>query len=429
MMQNKFQKTIISQDSHKFRSIRIMFFITIFFLGFFGQAGGAEGTPIVSSVSGAVSHGQNITISGSGFGVKNPAAPLVWDSGNHSDSLNARYCEALPRGFTGDNAAYNIAYRNAPFTSPSGSIINVPHNRDNKIIAGAHACGNAPYIGCGFSTGNNVGLTVCGWAGSKKHFMMYYHRLDPLFPLEASPESNNYKAWESQSTNSMFGSGTGTWTTISTSGLWAPAEKYPDNTCLTLGSSSDNPACWNTCSGVNGASYPNPIRDDVGTNSDGWQHYEWAVLFPTEGGDDGFVDFYTDSTKAISCPNGNVPGNELLITASASIGGFTRVPLVTPNYGWQYFSDVYMDNTFSRVILANNSNYDSATIKEPQIPSVWSDGLVTVKVNLGKLPDTGTAYLFVFDADNNHNMAGYPVTLGSSGDTTPPASPTGLTVN
>ncbi len=32
-----------SQDSHKFRGVRIMFFIVIFFLGFFGLAGSSEG--------------------------------------------------------------------------------------------------------------------------------------------------------------------------------------------------------------------------------------------------------------------------------------------------------------------------------------------------------------------------------------------------
>ena len=35
--------------------------------------------PMISSVSGAGNHGNSITIIGSGFGTKSPAAPLLWD--------------------------------------------------------------------------------------------------------------------------------------------------------------------------------------------------------------------------------------------------------------------------------------------------------------------------------------------------------------
>jgi hypothetical protein len=99
-----------------------------------------------------------------------------------------------------------------------------------------------------------------------------------------------------------------------------------------------------------------------------------------------------------------------------------------------------VDNTFSRVVLANNATYTSATIVEPQIPTVWSGSSITVTVNLGKLPDTGTAYLFVFDSNNRGNAVGYPVTIGGGSAPTaapspppsnpPPTAPTGLrTVN
>src|SRR3989344_1001626 len=45
--------------------------------------------PSITSVSGVVSHGQNIVISGSSFGVKATAAPYIWDdaSGNNINDL------------------------------------------------------------------------------------------------------------------------------------------------------------------------------------------------------------------------------------------------------------------------------------------------------------------------------------------------------
>ena len=94
------------------------------------------------------------------------------------------------------------------------------------------------------------------------------------------------------------------------------------------------------------------------------------------------------------------------------------------NEMYRYFDDIYIDTTFSRVMLADNQTISHASVVEPQPPMVWSEDSITFKVNLGRLPDTGTAYLFVFDANNSSNSVGYPVTIGTSvtsGD--PPPAP------
>jgi hypothetical protein len=61
---------------------------------------------------------------------------------------------------------------------------------------------------------------------------------------------------------------------------------------------------------------------------------------------------------------------------------------------WRYFDDVYIDNSLSRVVLTNDSLYESSTI------------------NLGKLQESNRIYLFIFDGSNNHNSKGFR--LGSS---------------
>jgi hypothetical protein len=114
-----------------------------------------------------------------------------------------------------------------------------------------------------------------------------------------------------------------------------------------------------------------------------------------------------------------------------SIGGYWRKTSAEDGdvNAYQYFDDIYMDTTFSRVMLANNSNYDNATIIEPQIPSAWSSNSITFTANLGKFQDQGTAYLFVFDSNNTRNATGFPVTIGEgSGDSTAPVQPTGLRI-
>jgi hypothetical protein len=86
------------------------------------------------------------------------------------------------------------------------------------------------------------------------------------------------------------------------------------------------------------------------------------------------------------------------------------------NNNFRYYDDLYVDTTWSRVMLckidAVEKSYANATICEPQIPVTWASSSIDVTVNQGALPD-GTAYLFVFDSDNNANSPGYPVTLGT----------------
>ena len=118
-------------------------------------------------------------------------------------------------------------------------------------------------------------------------------------------------------------------------------------------------------------------------------------------------------------------GKTYNITYNASIGEFivyaeqedglkedsftysvTQRPVaITVQYDWYKNSDV------ANITGAGFSPYNNATIIEPQIPSAWCNSSITVKVNLGAFTGS-TAYLFVFDSDNNRNATGYPVAIG-----------------
>ena len=76
----------------------------------------------------------------------------------------------------------------------------------------------------------------------------------------------------------------------------------------------------------------------------------------------------------------------------------------------RYVDDVYIDTTWARVLLGDAADPDECTVLEPQPPTSWSDGSITVTVNLGGLSGD-TAYLFVYDADGNVNSPGFPVTI------------------
>jgi len=94
------------------------------------QPAQAQVVPLINSYSGTAAHGQNITITGNSFGIKNPAAPLAWDDCSGT-SLSAIWDRVLP---SQAGVAYNIAYHNNGFRN-----VSAPHNRTGKYISGGHA--------------------------------------------------------------------------------------------------------------------------------------------------------------------------------------------------------------------------------------------------------------------------------------------------
>ena len=92
--------------------------------------------------------------------------------------------------------------------------------------------------------------------------------------------------------------------------------------------------------------------------------------------------------------------------------GFTLVNASNGHEIHTYWDDVYIDNTWSRVVIGNNADFDSCTHKEIQIPSAWASDEVTITVNRGAF-NTGTAYLFVVNSDGSAS-AGYEITIGGT---------------
>jgi hypothetical protein len=71
-------------------------------------------------------------------------------------------------------------------------------------------------------------------------------------------------------------------------------------------------------------------------------------------------------------------------------------------------------------MLGNAPNWNDCTIREPQIPSTWSGDTITIKVNFGAIGNDGPAYLYVFDANNNHNTSGFSIRNSQNTINNPP---------
>jgi hypothetical protein len=92
-------------------------------------------------------------------------------------------------------------------------------------------------------------------------------------------------------------------------------------------------------------------------------------------------------------------------------------------YNVGYYDDIYANNTWARVEICQTNeftvNSSRKLVKNLQLPQSWSAGSITVELDLEGL--SGTAYLFVVDADGNHNAGGFPVEIGGGQpDTDPP---------
>ena len=96
-----------------------------------------------------------------------------------------------------------------------------------------------------------------------------------------------------------------------------------------------------------------------------------------------------------------------------------------------YYGDIYVDNSWARVELGDAPTYAGCRHRETMVPSAWSAGSITARVQQGSFAKGQTAYIYVVDASGRVNATGLRVVVGGVGTApppAPPAAPTGLKV-
>jgi len=74
-----------------------------------------------------------------------------------------------------------------------------------------------------------------------------------------------------------------------------------------------------------------------------------------------------------------------------------------------YFDDIYVDNSWARVEIGDDPDYEDCSHREIQIPTDWSNSSIDIDFNKGSF-SSGTVYLFVIDSSGDVSP-GYSVTL------------------
>jgi len=340
--------------------------------------------PHIQSIDGEFVDGQEVTINGSLFGEKNPAAPLVWDnfeSGTHGALLSTD-----PK-WVGYNGRPGGLYAN--FAAYSGTL--AAFNRN---------CGpNAAWPDSsrlGFDTNN------------------YFH--DPTDEVYysyqwmwrvANPDANNsgvLKAGRSLADGQTY-DGTGR--------------------AMISGMNPETGRGMQAIFTSNGDLYTDENTPDQAPGQ--WYRHEIYKLNSTPGVADGKISFAIECNEfwrdeAIETRGAGENFHQTAIILGlmpANVGNYE------PNDGdvSVFVDDVYLDVTRARVEVGDNPVWANCTHRDPQIPVAWQNGQIRVTVNQGGFADAATVYVFVVDRQgqpSNGVEGTFGERGGGGGDLGPP---------
>lgn len=322
---------------------------------------------------GNLTHGSPFTVTGSGFGSKATAAPLIWDNCSSADGTlpTATYWDGCwPT--SAPTSSCNMQYR------PSGVLgISPPHANTGGYLTGAHED----------STSHLTGLNVAIWIDYTKAngdylYFSWYNFVNPgwVFTGGTFPEDGNFKIFGYSVQGSIYES-PNNWYISQWDGLGRGLYSATDPDYSTI------------------------INDDSGGSGltqTGGETWQGAMINPLAGAwvkqevqikidpTSGRLEMWENNGRNVDYTGrtDNYPGSG----RSIGLGGFARSSNNANNR--RYFADIYVDNSFRRLVLANNATYASATIVEPQPCTAWADGSITATCNKGAL-SAGAVYPFV----------------------------------
>ncbi len=346
----------------------------------------AVAAPVIQSVAGRLAHGGDITITGSGFGTKSTSAPVLWDDATGT-SITEKWSGAWPDQLPGYNTGYYAPMRGVP----------LPHSHATRYIAGSHASNTGADTGLAVILYKNIPLPPLPYY----IYASWYQRLDPQWHFGGD---NNTKTFD-------YSEGTGPYD-IPHSWYICYGPPHPNSV-------TDTGAQWTY---ENGTPLENPDKNGhiawwgkAVNPMANWSKVEMAIKLSS--GPDGYINIWENGHQVMNYVG--ITDNYGGTTRSIGVGGYARMYGYPSN--WRYFDDIYIDTTLSRVVLADTPVLSQATIVENQIPSAWSSGSITAKVNLGKFAQGQTAYLFVVDSGGNASATGLAATVGGGSAVRPDA--------
>lgn len=347
--------------------------------------------PQISEVMGTVAHGQQAQITGAGFGPKSPAKPFLWAPFDGSSSPS-------PLGIkTSWDAIQNMTYAAGEGYASTGAI---------KSTGISQTAPNAIWT---------ARVDASGFAWNNYGQKMYlFRRVKRNFDINSSMNWKIFRVWSNVN----------------------GANGYPDYYIATSNGDVGVEGVNTTGTYPYGTEVQNPNEPRLAAvrgKANVWRTEEILAKANTSATatDGEFYHYVLGFGLAGKIPYTDYMLHYFRIRDSDSQASMTRAyPIhgVMNNYAadpsWVYWADdVYMDNTWARVMIGNAPKLADCTYLEVQIPYEWGDGKVGVTVNLKSFPESEPRYIFVVDA-NGAQSTGFLV-----GGAVAPKPPSDVTID
>lgn len=333
----------------------------------FGNQGLAA--PSISSVSGTVSAGQTVTVNGSGFGSKSPAKPFLWAP--FSGSLAPSSLGVVTAWHSTENMGYNSS-------------------------EGAGGGGSAKSTNSSGTWAMSIRSSGFNWNDYGQHSYIF-RKTKRNF--ETPVGGFNWKVWR------MWPESVGT---------------LPDTYISTHNGCAYTEGIMSTCKWFDASTF---------IGSSGRYNTEELILSSNSSSSsaDGTLNLYNNGASAGSMSGMQLKNGAAVMPLNFVVHG-VKANVTFDSSSAYWADDVYVDNTWARVMICPGSSWNSRGSCEIQIPSAWSASSISVAANTGVLASGSSAYLYVVDANGNVSP-GYQVRIGSGTSTTPITAPAGLRIN
>lgn len=318
----------------------------------------AKATPSAPTVTGEVTHGQNITLSGTGFLTHATPAPRLFDKVSNVWTTLTNG-QAIPAG-------------TAPWNGDSVSYYNTANLRHSRVTADYYNT-NSPYnFVDGFNFGSYPTRFYMSWWFKSTAASGKYLRVS-----DAASVENDTMSWGDQATYCYSGEYC-TCIDIGAGGCGSQGSAYGDHQNPTINQWNFLEIWWDN------------TANQYHTRMNGQANTDVQYV--------GTPQEYTISCTSLEMSQ--------IWKVGVDSGGASPVSQTS------HLSEIYIDDTWSRVMIGNASSYATSTHFEMQPPVSWSDTSIEVTVNQGSFADGSTAFLYVVDSAGAVNPTGTSITFG-----------------
>jgi len=354
----------VKKSIKKVRNVLLMFIILFLFFGMYVYI---QAAPSISSISQTnIRNGDSITISGSDFGIKTQVAPLIWDNVEtgefHSDWVNTSDL------LISDNNQRHLSSR---------------YNGYVDMYDYEHAQGS-------FQAQNDV---------YPKWFVQYWVYFDVNFDFGTTGYTGDDRFLSNMK---IFR-------------LWNFTD-INENFCTAYGGPGDRIECNVENTGDTDSYHAIYGFQNIAPKGS-WNLLQFEYKENSDlNEEDGVFRFWVNGTltiedlSIITREDYSQYKRPLLIGFHAVWGPNTSLGEGTDAPNEYHIDDIYMDNSWARIEIGDNENYNNCTHREIQIPSAWSDNSIIIAVNQGSFSEQDTIYLFVVDEAGDVSE-GYPISF------------------